>query len=696
MKPNNGYSFSIEKIILNIEVFPSSSSSSSLESKLTMDSNSNKLPFKAACFKQHNSSNRSDVDIVMNDSSNCNTCNSTSEDDRSTSSTSCAIGPLHHQLNHNHHLQMGSSSDQHRKLTLSAFKKPEQAVRLTNASPNKILLNDYDFNSVSKVLGHGASSTVRLARHRITGHKVAVKCVGKHQILRNYLLNNSTTGTCSTGSKKRTRAKLDECDILSSLCGSHPNIINLLEVYETDNQVQMVMEYCAGGELFDAIKRRRPLRRCSDTVATSVLTTTLGTAVIEERDINLSQDCLPSCTSINMNSMNILIPHKQRHPHSVSRTQNTSPKGYSEPQAATIAAQLLSALAFLHKRDIVHRDVKPENILLVSDDDDDLTVKLSDFGLARILEKDDVDLSTASPPTPPSSTGRSRAYSRVGSDYYAAPEMARGGGYDTAVDMYSLGVTLYIILSGYPPSSKHCCGSSVLDQNDDDDDDDSSTTSSDDDYYDDNSEGCTSNNNTNNNKRKRFSKNPTIDFPSKQWCHVSTSAKNLISLMLHPDPSLRIKAEDALQHEWILLNKHYQYKSESTILSESTMNSNNNNIQWRFLNPSQFEMMSSALSIEREASINNRNNKKKRRKNSICCPSLDIRIPPPQKVPLSMVELYNRISNVTSPQIHVAASDSCDDENVVLVEGCVDIDEDDSEQSPSSCFKNNSGVALSV
>ncbi len=648
-----------------------------------MDSNtspstpsSSKTQFNpVACFKQHNSSNCTDVDIVKNDLSNCNTYNSTSEDDRSTSSNSCAIGPIHQQPNHFHH--MGLSSDQHRKLTLSAFKKPEQAVRLTNASPHKILLNDYDFNSVSKVLGHGASSTVRLARHRITGHKVAVKCVGKHQILRNYLLNSNTA--VSTGSKKRTRAKLDECDILSSLCGSHPNIINLLDVYETDNQVQMVMEYCAGGELFDAIKRRRPLRRCSDKVATSVLTTTLGTAVIEERNVDLSQDCLPTC--INMNTIHILSPHKQIHPHSVSRTQNTSPKGYTEPQAATIAGQLLSALAFLHKRGIVHRDVKPENILLVSDDDDDLSVKLSDFGLARVLEEDEEDLSTASPLTPPSTTGRSRAYSRVGSDYYAAPEMARGGGYDTAVDMYSLGVTLYIILSGYPPSSKHCCGSSVLDQNDDDDD--SSTTSSDDDYYDDNSEGCTTNNTTNNNKRKRFSKNQTIDFPSKQWCHVSNSAKNLINLMLHPDPSFRIKAEDALQHEWILLNKHYQYKSEITINS-------NNNIQWRFLNPSQFEMKSTALSIEREASIHNRN-KKKRRNNSIFCPSLDIRIPPPQKVPLSMVELYNRISNTTSPQTHVAPSDSCDDENAVLVEG----DEDNSE-SPSSCFKNNSVVALSV
>ena len=138
-----------------------------------------------------------------------------------------------------------------------------------------------------------------------------------------------------------------------------------------------------------------------------------------------------------------------------SKIKNST--GYTEAQAALIASQMPSALSFLHSRGIVHRDVKPENILLVSDDPADLTVKLSDYGLARILPEVEVDvdmnINTNAPLTPPGT--QSRAYSCVGSDYYAAPEVTFGsGGYGTAVDVYSLGVTLCILLSGVLPAAK--------------------------------------------------------------------------------------------------------------------------------------------------------------------------------------------------------------------------------------------------
>ena len=550
------------------------------------------------------------------------------------------IGPLHHLFQSPSQLPRQTGQEQHQKLTLSAFRKPEQAVRLTNASPHKILLNDYDFNSVSKVLGHGASSTVRLAKHRVTGDKVAVKCVGKHQILRSYL-----------HSGKRPM-KLDECKILSSLQGYHENIINLIDVYETDNHVQLVLEYCAGGELFDAIKRRRPVRRCSDTAATSVLT------ALQSHEFLLNQHV-------------------------------ASPKGYTELQSVEIAAQLLSALAFLHKRGIVHRDVKPENILLVSDDDDDLTIKLSDFGLARMLEGEVNDKTPASPLTPPSA-GRSRAYSRVGSDYYAAPEMAHDSGYDTAVDMYSLGVTLYIILSGIPPPSKQYCGSTVLDE----DDDDSSTSSSSDE-----SEDPVKSRNQKTNKRKRLSSYSSVDFPIKQWRHVSTKAKDLIRQMLHPDPLFRITAEDALQHEWILLSKHQsQFKSsekitpilDNRIVSPTSQSSvqSQSNIQWGFMNSNLMEKTPTVL-LQGVVKGSLRNHPKKKRKTS-----LDIRIPPPQNISLSMVELYNRInSNTDSSLVPV---DSCDDENEAMVEVHIGENEDRDDDEQSSCFQNRSAFVLSV
>merc|ERR1712137_442165 len=129
--------------------------------------------------------------------------------------------------------------------------------------------------------------------------------------------------------------------------------------------------------------------------------------------------------------------------------------------------------------------------------------------------------------------------------------MTFGGGYDTAVDMYSLGVTLYILLAGSPPSSKPRCGSAVLDDDDDYSLCSSSSSSS--------SEGEFQELNSSKTTTAIFSKKnqfAPIDFPTKQWRNISSCAKDLIRRMLHPDPSLRIKADDALQHEWILLNKH--------------------------------------------------------------------------------------------------------------------------------------------
>jgi serine/threonine protein kinase len=370
------------------------------------------------------------------------------------------------------------------QLTLSAFRKPESAVLLTSSKNPRSIHDDYVLSS--HVLGHGGSSTVRLATHKQSGRKFAVKIIEKHEILR------------SRTHEGMRKTRLDEYDILNEIKGKHPNIVEMVDTYETDSEIYLVLEYCAGGELFTAIQNRG------------------------QRGIG----------RVNVDNTN-RIPDR--------------PPIYSEPQAARITSQLLSALKYLHSRNIVHRDVKPENILLTSKDDDrgNITVKLSDFGLARRLHLRDgnveEDKSLAPLLTPPIK-GRSRAYSRVGSDYYTAPEMTLSRrGYDTAVDMYSLGVTLYITLSGYPPNSRPRCGSFVLDHDSDSDDerlsdDEISSTDTDQDTF-----------------------NPSaysspIDFPNKNWHHISSSAKNLVRKMLHPNPSKRVKACDALKHEWILLH----------------------------------------------------------------------------------------------------------------------------------------------
>lgn len=370
------------------------------------------------------------------------------------------------------------------QLTLSAFRKPESAVLLTSSKNPRSIHDDYILSS--HVLGHGGSSTVRLATNKQSGRKFAVKIIEKHEILR------------SRTHEGMRKTRLDEYDILNEIKGKHPNIVEMVDTYETDSEIYLVLEYCAGGELFTAIQKR-------------------GQRGIGRVDVD------------NTNRL------------------SDRPPIYSEPQAARITSQLLSALKFLHSRNIVHRDVKPENILLTSKDDDrgNITVKLSDFGLARRLHHRDgnveEDKSLAPLLTPPVK-GRSRAYSRVGSDYYTAPEMTLSRrGYDTAVDMYSLGVTLYITLSGYPPNSRPRCGSFVLDHDSDSDDerlseDEISSTDTDQDTF------------------NSSAYSPPIDFPNKTWHHISPSAKNLVRKMLHPNPSKRIKASDALKHEWILLH----------------------------------------------------------------------------------------------------------------------------------------------
>ena len=106
---------------------------------------------------------------------------------------------------------------------------------------------------------------------------------------------------------------------------------------------------------------------------------------------------------------------------------------YTEVDAAKTIYTLCDALHVLHSMGIVHRDLKPENILLKSSDPDS-PIKIADFGLARMMKKGDV-MKTA-----------------CGTPGYVAPEVLQNKGYDSgAVDMWSVGVILYILLCGFPP-----------------------------------------------------------------------------------------------------------------------------------------------------------------------------------------------------------------------------------------------------
>lgn len=100
-------------------------------------------------------------------------------------------------------------------------------------------------------------------------------------------------------------------------------------------------------------------------------------------------------------------------------------------EALSIARKLADALAYAHMHGMLHRDVKPANVLMGKDNEPILT----DFGIAKLID----------------STGLTASGSAVGTPAYMSPEAGRGEPVDERADVYSLGVMLYEMLSGQLP-----------------------------------------------------------------------------------------------------------------------------------------------------------------------------------------------------------------------------------------------------
>mmetsp|Transcript_31837 Transcript_31837/g.47310 ORF Transcript_31837/g.47310 Transcript_31837/m.47310 type:complete len:718 (-) Transcript_31837:710-2863(-) len=216
---------------------------------------------------------------------------------------------------------------------------------------------------------------------------------------------------------------MNEVAILQSM--AHENIVQLVDFYEEKDYFFLVMDYLAGGDVFDRI---------------------------------------------------------------VERTV------YTEKDARDLCIKLLRAVKFMHQHGVAHRDLKPQNLLL-SSKEDDADIKVADFGFARRVH------------TPQSLT------TRCGTPTYVAPEILKNIPHDTAADMWSVGVIVYVLLVGYPPFMED-------------------------------------------NQQELFRKirSGSYDFPDEDWKNISKEAQELISGLLVVDPLQRWTASEAIRCKWIQLD----------------------------------------------------------------------------------------------------------------------------------------------
>ncbi|KAJ3154199.1 MAP/microtubule affinity-regulating kinase 3 [Geranomyces michiganensis] len=225
-------------------------------------------------------------------------------------------------------------------------------VKQPSTSSHQSSIGNYDY---VRTIGEGSFAKVKLAVHRLTDEKVAIKVIDKDSLPDTYSFTHLHR----------------EAQIMRML--DHPNIVQLIEVMETKRELHLVLEYASGGEVLDYIVAHQRLK---------------------------------------------------------------------EPEARKFFHEVVSALKYCHERNIVHRDLKAENLLL----DSDMHIKISGmelgkeldhanhFGLSNIFDR------------------RKQLTTCCGSPVYSAPELIEGRKYvGPEIDSWSLGVNLFAMVVGDLP-----------------------------------------------------------------------------------------------------------------------------------------------------------------------------------------------------------------------------------------------------
>jgi len=170
---------------------------------------------------------------------------------------------------------------------------------------------------------------------------------------------------------------------------------------------------------------------------------------------------------------------------------------YSESEAAGAIKTILKAVNYIHSKKIAHRDIKPENIMI----GDDGHLKLIDFGLSEQMNDQ-------------------KLIGKCGSPYYVAPEVLKGE-YGLGWDIWSVGIILFLLLSGYIPFNGE-------------------TTK----------------------KILNKVKTGNIVYDKKKWAKISEDGQDLVKNMLQTDWEKRFTAKQCLEHKWFKTVQKNKDKSE--------------------------------------------------------------------------------------------------------------------------------------
>ncbi|CAG2174004.1 unnamed protein product, partial [Oppiella nova] len=339
-----------------------------------------------------------------------------------------------------------------------------------------------------EVLGSGQFGIVYGGVHKTSGRSVAIKVIDKLRF----------------PTKQEAQLK-NEVQILQEI--HYPGVVNLENMFETPERILVVMEKMKG-DMLEMILDSKP-GRLSERVTKFLICQILHAlrylhsrnichCDLKPENVLLSSDSdFPQVKLCDFGFARLIGEKSFR--RSVVGTPaylapeemilDSKPGRLSERVTKFLICQILHALRYLHSRSICHCDLKPENVLLSSDSDFP-QVKLCDFGFARLIGE------------------KSFRRSVVGTPAYLAPEVLRNKGYNRSLDMWSVGVIIYVSLSGTFPF------------NEEEDISDQIT-------------------------------NAAFMFPPDPWNQISPDAVNLISNLLQVKIRKRYTVEKSLFHTWL-------------------------------------------------------------------------------------------------------------------------------------------------